>query len=148
MRRSILPSLLPSLLLALTAVGCSDGESTILLGAEATCAAPPELSVSPVVMAGDWWNAGAMPPTLHVEQQGTALRGELAFSGVIRRDGTGRVDGGCLTLTFPGRAGTAERPLVVHGMLLTPTRLRIALENEDPAVDPLTFVLERRPVAP
>ncbi len=143
MRRSALPCLL----LAVATLGCADGDRVLGMPTE-DCAPPPGISASPVRVAGDWWNVGDTPPTLRLEQDRNELRADLAFSGVIRRGGTGQVMDGCVSLTFPGREGTAERPLVVSGRLLTPTRLRIALLNENPAVDPMTFVLERKSVAP
>jgi hypothetical protein len=144
MRRSTLPCLL----LAVATLGCSDGEAVLLSPMPTEdCAPPPEISASPVPVAGDWWNAGDMPPTLRLQQERNELRADLAFSGVIRRGGTGQVNGGCVLLSFPAE-GAGGRPLVVSGRLLTPSRLRIALLNDDPAVDPMTFVLERRPVAP
>jgi hypothetical protein len=143
MRRSALPSLL----LALATLGCSDGDEILVMPTE-DCAPPPEISARPIPVAGDWWNTGAMPPTLRLEQERNELRAELAFSGVIRRGGTGQVNGGCLLLSFPAEAGASERPWVLSGRLLTPTRMRIALLNQSPALDSMTFVLERRPVAP
>lgn len=140
MRRSFLSC---TMLLAAASLGCSDGDGGAEIVAAnaiaAECAVPAEVSAQPVVVAGDWWNAGAMPPTLRLEQDGSALRAELAFSGVIHRGGTGRVRGACVELTFPARVGR-DRPLVVEGRLLFPSmRLRIALE------DGTAFVLERRP---
>lgn len=136
-----------TLLLALATLGCAEGEPLVVMPTE-DCDPPPEISASPVPVAGDWWNTGEMPPTLRLTQERNELRAELAFSGVIRRGGTGQITGGCVLLSFPAPAGSADRPLVVSGRLLTPGRMRIALLNDDPAVDPLTFVLERRPVAP
>lgn len=135
------------LLLVLATLGCSAGEPTRAMPTE-DCAPPPEISARPIPVAGDWWNAGDLPPTLRLTQERNALRAELAFSGVIRQGGTGQVNDGCVLLSFPARAGTTERPLVVAGRLLTPTRMRIALLHVSPATDSTTFVLERRPVAP
>ncbi|GLC24721.1 hypothetical protein [Roseisolibacter agri] len=134
MRRPPLLALLP----AVAALGCGNGRD--LLAITDPCAVPPEVSAVPIAVGGDWWTEGAMPPTLHVEQDGSALRAELAFSGVIRQGGTGRVRGSCVELSFPGRAGTSEPAMPVHGQLqLTTGKLRIALPNGT------AFTLVRRP---
>jgi len=118
--------------------GCDDGVE--VLATDDACAVPLEVSAVPLAVGGDWWTEGAMPPTLRLEQDGSALRAELAFSGVIRRGGTGRVRGSCVELSFPGRAGTTEAPLPVAGRLELPTmRLRITLP------DGTAFTLVRRP---
>ena len=138
MRRSFRPSLLlPAAAAGLALVGC--GRSDTLFLAD-PCAVPPEISAVPIAVAGDWWTEGEMPPTLHVEQDGSALRAELAFSGVIRQGGTGRVRGSCVELSFPGRAGTSEPALPVLGRLEPATgKLRIALPEGT------AFTLVRRP---
>ena len=134
MRRSVPLHLLP----ALAVLGCGNGRD--FLAISDPCAVPPEVSAVPVAVGGDWWTEGALPPTLHVEQDGSALRAELAFSGVIRQGGTGRVRGSCVELSFPGRAGTSEPALPVHGQLqLTTGKLRIALPDGN------AFTLVRRP---
>ena len=118
--------------------GCDDGVE--VLATDDTCAVPREVSAVPIAVAGDWWTEGAMPPTLRLEQDGSGLRAELAFSGVIRPGGTGRVRGSCVELSFPARAGTTEAPLLVAGRLELPTmRLRLTLP------DGTAFTLVRRP---
>ena len=134
MRRSRLLTLLP----AVAAFGCGNGRD--FLAITDPCAVPPEVSAVPIAVGGDWWTEGAMPPTLHVDQDGSALRAELAFSGVIHQGGTGRVRGSCVELSFPGRAGTSEPAMAVNGQLqLTTGRLRIALPGGE------AFTLVRRP---
>ncbi len=134
MRRSRLLTLLP----AAAALGCGNGRDFLAIADP--CAVPPEVSAVPIAVGGDWWTEGALPPTLHVDQDGSALRAELAFSGVIRQGGTGRVRGSCVELSFPGRAGTSDPALPVNGQLqLTTGKLRIALP------DGTAFTLVRRP---
>ena len=134
MRRSPILLALP----AVAALGC--GNSREVLAVTDPCAVPLEVSAVPIAVGGIAPSVHQSPPTLRLEQDGSALRAELAFSGVIRQGGTGRVRGRCVELSFPARAGTSEPALSVFGQLQLATgQLRIAL------ADGPAFTLVRRP---
>lgn len=110
---------------------CSDGATDPAAALRGDCAAPPEVSAVPVGVAGEWWTDGASPPTVSVEQDGTALRATLSFSGVQRPGGTGSVSGGCVQLVFPSRPGVAEPAYVLDGRLVSGGVMQAVLRSGD-----------------
>ena len=124
---------------------CTDGARVLATEGEACTAASAARTTRPPAVAGDWWTDGTRPPTVRLVQEGTALRGELAFSGVIFRDGTGVVGANCIALTFAPdpRGGGPTR--VLRGTFETATRLRAELHTTGSTEPPLALLLVRQP---
>ena len=125
------------------ALACADDPADPAAEVRGDCAAPRELSATPVPVGGDWWTAGDRPPTLRLAQDGTRLRGDLAFSGVMRPGGTGVVDGGCIRLTFPGRDAT-EPATVLDGRLRSGGSLDVSIRS-GAGGEPLRVTMLRPP---
>ena len=127
-------------------LACSDGVSTVPTPTASACAVAGASSapLTASALAGDWWAEGQMPPTLRLTPAAGAIRGDLAFSGVARPGGEGSVVDACVRLSFPAAPGTAGRPLLLEGALLSATRLRIALRDSGSTEAPREFVLVRQ----
>ncbi|MDF1503853.1 hypothetical protein PYV61_12920 [Roseisolibacter sp. H3M3-2] len=140
------PLLVPALaLVGGLVLACDDGVPAdpgdpVVAAVRGDCLAPMELSAVPAPVGGDWWTEGDRPPTLRIVQDGTRLQGDLAFSGVMRAGGTGTLDGGCLRLTFPARAGTGEPALTVDARLLSGGILDVVVGG---VPDPLRVTMRR-----
>ena len=131
---------------AVLVLACSDGVPTVRTPTASACtvAGASSAPLTAGALAGDWWAEGRMPPTLRLTPAAGAIRGDLAFSGVARPGGVGRVVDACVRLSFPAAAGTVGPPLLLEGALLSATRLRIALRDSGSTEAPREFVLVRQ----